>query len=109
MARPICLRLLEHFIRAAASRTFCTAGSSSPIRMAMMAITTSNSISVKPDRLRQRKDFMRHLHEIRACGIQMEYRMSQIPTPGRVRLRRETDDTDQSSFMHPFQTGGGLL
>ena len=40
--------------RAAASRTFWTAGSSRPIRMAMMAITTSNSISVKPDGFRVR-------------------------------------------------------
>src|SRR6185436_1734419 len=48
MARPNCLRLLEHFIRAAASRTFWTAGSSSPIRIAMMAITTSSSIRVNP-------------------------------------------------------------
>src|SRR4051812_38770492 len=38
-------------MRAAASRTFCTAGSSNPMRMAMMAMTTSNSISVKPRRL----------------------------------------------------------
>src|SRR5262245_7987313 len=49
-ARPNCLRLLVQLIRAAASRTFCTAGSSRPIRIAMMAITTSNSISVKPPR-----------------------------------------------------------
>ena len=35
---------------AAASRTFCTAGSSRPIRMAMMAMTTSSSISVKAER-----------------------------------------------------------
>src|SRR5215510_12123096 len=34
-------------MRAAASRTFCTAGKSNPIRMAMIAITTSSSISVK--------------------------------------------------------------
>src|SRR5262245_10715528 len=39
-------------MRAAASRTFCTAGSSSPIRMAMMAMTTNNSIRVKPGRKR---------------------------------------------------------
>src|SRR5262245_65585887 len=39
-------------MRAAASRTFCTAGNSSPIRMAMMAMTTSSSISVKPVRER---------------------------------------------------------
>src|SRR5262249_14158567 len=30
--------------------TFCTAGSSRPIRTAMMAMTTSNSMSVKPMR-----------------------------------------------------------
>src|SRR5262245_31230633 len=45
---PICLRLLLHFIRAAASRTFWTAGSRRPMRMAMIAITTSNSMRVKP-------------------------------------------------------------
>src|SRR3954451_16084439 len=50
MAVPICLRLLEQVMRAAASRTFWTAGSSRPMRMAMMAMTTSNSISVKPRR-----------------------------------------------------------
>jgi len=37
-------------MRAAASRTFWTAGNSRPIRMAMMAMTTSSSISVKPER-----------------------------------------------------------
>src|SRR6476660_5098736 len=49
-ARASCLRLLAHFMRLAASRTFWTAGSSRPIRMAMMAITTKSSIRVKPDR-----------------------------------------------------------
>src|SRR5437773_11937732 len=34
-------------MRLAASRTFCTAGKRRPIRMAMMAMTTSSSISVK--------------------------------------------------------------
>src|SRR6185437_3586093 len=47
MAMPNCLRLLLHCMRAAASRTFCTAGNSRPMRMAMMAITTNSSISVK--------------------------------------------------------------
>ena len=50
IARPICFRLFVHLIRAAASRTFCTAGSNRPIRIAMMAMTTSSSISVKPER-----------------------------------------------------------
>src|SRR5262245_26836706 len=37
-------------MRAAASRTFCTAGSRSPIKIAMIAITTSNPISVRTRR-----------------------------------------------------------
>src|SRR5687767_7405216 len=51
--RAICLRLFEQLIRAAASRTFWTAGSSRPMRIAMMAMTTSNSISVNADRDRR--------------------------------------------------------
>src|SRR5262249_53151716 len=39
-------------MRAADSRTFCTAGSKRPIRIAMIAMTTSNSISVNAERLR---------------------------------------------------------
>src|SRR5690242_4451589 len=48
MARPSCFRLLVHWARRAASRADCTAGSSRAISTAMMAITTSSSISVKP-------------------------------------------------------------
>ena len=48
---PIWCRLLEHEILLAADRTFWTAGKSKPIRIAMMAITTSNSIRVKALRL----------------------------------------------------------
>jgi len=44
------LMLLEQLMRAAASRTFWTAGRRRPIRMAMIAITTNNSISVKARR-----------------------------------------------------------
>src|SRR5947209_1888814 len=51
---PSCLRLLEQLMRLAASRTFCTAGKSKPIRTPMMAITTSNSINVKPGRRRRK-------------------------------------------------------
>src|SRR4051794_2720755 len=49
---PICLRLLVQFIRRAASRADWTAGSSRAIRTPMMAMTTSNSMSVKPPGLR---------------------------------------------------------
>src|SRR5438067_13741184 len=45
-------RLFWHWVRAAASRTFWTAGRSRPIRTAMIAITTSSSISVNADRRR---------------------------------------------------------
>ena len=49
MAKPSCLKLLVHCVRAAASRTFCTAGKSKPIKMAIIAITTKSSISVNAD------------------------------------------------------------
>ena len=49
---PICLRLLEHCMRRAASRAAWTAGNNIAIRTAMIAITTNNSISVKPKRRR---------------------------------------------------------
>jgi len=42
----------------AASRTFCTAGTSSAIRIAIIAITTSNSISVEPAAALQNERFM---------------------------------------------------
>jgi len=48
---PNCFRLFVHLARAAASRTFCTAGRSRPMRIAMIAITTSSSISVNALRL----------------------------------------------------------
>src|SRR5262245_18039323 len=54
VAMPSCLMLLLQFMRAAASRTFWTAGSSRPMRMAMIAITTNSSISVKAERQRNR-------------------------------------------------------
>src|SRR5947209_980319 len=44
-------------MRLAASRTFCTAGKSSDTRMAMMAITTSSSISVNALRRHHRNGF----------------------------------------------------
>src|SRR6516165_12045106 len=56
MPRPICLRLFWHCARAAAARTFWTAGTNRAIRMAMIAITTSSSISVKPALRRLRTD-----------------------------------------------------
>jgi hypothetical protein len=51
MARPICLRLLTHCARRAALRADCAAGSKSAISTAMIAMTTSSSIRVKPRRV----------------------------------------------------------
>src|SRR5262249_35996709 len=50
MARPSCFRLLAQLTRLDDSRTFCTAGTSSDISTAMMAMTTSSSTRVKPRR-----------------------------------------------------------
>src|SRR4051794_30522178 len=55
-ASPSCFMWLVHFIRLAASRIFWTAGSKRPIRIAMIAITTSSSISVNADRLERGRD-----------------------------------------------------
>src|SRR6267378_2462397 len=62
-------------MRVAAARIFCPAGSSSPIRTAMMAITTSNSISVNADRPRPMRDggedgTMRSLQDLRKDDTQ---------------------------------------
>src|ERR1039458_257199 len=47
-ASPICFSLLKQLIASALSFALLSAGSSMAARMAMMAMTTSNSIRVKP-------------------------------------------------------------
>src|SRR6266478_4392460 len=47
---PTCFKLLRHWIRLARSLALARAGNSIAARMAMMAITTKSSISVKPRR-----------------------------------------------------------
>src|SRR5688500_1980333 len=54
--------LFVHLVRAAASRTFWTAGSKRPIRIAMIAMTTSNSINVNAGRPDARRR-MGHLEQ----------------------------------------------
>src|SRR5580704_3489945 len=67
MAMPNCFRLLRHWLRRAASRAAWTAGSSRAMSVAMMAITTNNSISVKPERL-VRSDASRVIVELLRTG-----------------------------------------
>src|SRR3954468_4996923 len=81
---PICLRLLLHLARAAASRTFWTAGRSRPIRIAMMAMTTNNSIRVNPRRVRGRADeFMRD--SVRDLGGRSWKTLKRVKKPDRPR------------------------
>src|SRR5258708_37030339 len=56
-ARPHCFRLLMQFVRLARSFAFAKAGKSIAARIAIMAMTTSNSISVKPLLLAPRRMF----------------------------------------------------
>src|SRR4051812_9551021 len=62
MARPIWRRLLPQLEREAASRACWTAGSSSPIRIEMIAMTTSSSISVNAVRRRATFRRVRMMH-----------------------------------------------
>ena len=48
MPNPICFRLFRHCVRRAFSRAELNAGMSIPAKMAIIAITTNNSINVKP-------------------------------------------------------------
>src|SRR5215216_1031075 len=66
MAKPICFRLLAHFIRLAASRTRWTAGRSRPIKTAMIEITTSSSIRVNPPRPDRRVTALMICSQVRA-------------------------------------------
>ena len=50
-ARPICFKLAMHRVRFPCSLALAKAGNSRPAKIAMMAMTTSSSIRVKPARL----------------------------------------------------------
>ena len=52
-ASPNCFRLFVHWCAGPASRADCTAGNRRAINTAMIAMTTSNSISVKPKGFRK--------------------------------------------------------
>src|SRR5262249_48099356 len=98
-ARPICLRLLAHWMRAAASRTFCTAGSNRPIRTAMMAITTSSSIRVNAERPTVLMVFLRTI------GLMMDdATRSATETPAWASVER-TRPPELQEFLGMFQNG----
>src|SRR5262245_42714172 len=108
-ARPICLRLLELWVRAAASRTFWTAGSSRPIRMAMMAITTKSSISVNP---RQRRIMALRMNDMtppsrRAREVQKRYHVGVLTTHTHIHEinERPVDRSVYRSTSHALAPG----
>src|SRR5438876_7973960 len=57
-ANPHCFELERHVAACAFPFAFAKAGSNSAARIAIIAITTSSSISVKPDRQAQACDFI---------------------------------------------------
>src|SRR5215472_9513018 len=98
MARPICFMLFVHWARRAASRAAWTAGNSRAINTAMIAITTSSSIKVKPRRLK----LIRKLPESRtaererpprhdACGTAHARHRSLGEKPHRLGPKRRED------------------
>src|SRR5436309_551185 len=78
MASPNCFRLLAHLMRPAASRTFCTAGTSSPIKIAMIAMTTKSSISVNARVRRARSMGIPPIRENENVTGHTTYRYSQL-------------------------------
>src|SRR5690606_19442204 len=76
--------LFAQALRLAASRAALTAGSSRAIKMPMMAITTSNSMRVKPLRFSKNTD-IGHLHQnkkIKTNDRQFAGPNEPAPSPG---------------------------
>ena len=90
------LQVVGALARRAASRAACTAGSSSAISTAMIAITTSNSIRVKPAGRRRR--FAWDPHDIFSIGK----RPTQGVRPGAIRpLTTDPSSPDHQSATRP--------
>ncbi len=93
---PTCLRLFTHEMRRAASRAACTAGSSSAMSTAMIAMTTSNSMSVKAASAARAGTgwVLSGVRSLRRCG------------PER---RREVAGADERAAARPVARGPGCL
>jgi len=96
---PICFRLLVHWVRRAASLADWTAGSKSAINTAMIAMTTSSSISVKAR--------YRCMRTSSSCA---DFARSELPQPWPeqlLRLRR-IDDRERT-LTQPAPVGPAVL
>src|SRR5215211_6518843 len=74
-------------MRAAASRTFCTAGNNNPMRIAIIAITTRSSMSVNADRARPRLERREYMSKPRRRSEDGHEPRSVYPT-GRVGVKQ---------------------
>src|SRR5689334_5426470 len=82
MAKPICLKLLTQAIRAAFSLAVASAGRSIAARMAIMAITTSNSINVNAFRSSRWLDALQPATDLtRSIGFQLRFLCIHLPLP----------------------------
>src|SRR5262249_12978929 len=76
--------LLVHWMRRAASRADCTAGSSKAISTAMMAMTTRSSIRVNPSRPLWDLALMATLSEVRTQGEERATRIRRVRNRGNL-------------------------
>src|SRR5262249_33356407 len=81
-ARPMFFRLLAHATRWAAPRTFWTAATRSPTGTPMMAITTSNWMSVNAGRAGRRSAVLRAHQDRRAIFGSCIWAMTAASTVG---------------------------
>src|SRR5438034_8366154 len=105
VARHICFRLFRDWARAAAWRTFWTAGTRRPIKMAMMAITTSSSISVKarPVFLKRRKLGIEGLPDEETVKLERDRTHRYRGNDATSTQVKDTTQSDDSVFLLPVQ------
>src|SRR5262249_54490876 len=89
---------------AAAERTFCTAGSSRPMRIAMIAITTSNSISVNASRAPRPRGRERTMSYTSAEGGKQENGTEKSGPPAGPVVWDRNDSTGVWTWQRPRRT-----
>src|SRR5207253_9674922 len=102
------VRLLAQVARAAASRTFWTAGSKRPTRTAMIAITTRSSIRVNPPRRERAMRGLRRGRSGRALGARRAApgrgTKAAVTSPG-LRVAGRANQIEKYSPEHPGVKG----
>src|ERR1041385_6787720 len=96
VARPSCLRLLMHEACWAFDFAFDNAGNSIPAKIAIIAITTSNSSNVKPPARRKRKP-RNPGTEARAAAGSRVTRVEVFTMTGRLPARARADNDNHAA------------